>query len=121
GLAAFTAASIAPAPADWGPIPTLLIAMGIGMVVGALTAVILGLPTMRLRGVFLAIATLGFAEAIRIFLLNADWTGGAQGMSVPKVMTPLIAWIVLVVVAYWFWRQGRSRYGRALEAIREDE
>src|SRR5690606_1120947 len=40
GLAAFTAASIAPAPADWGPIPTLLIAMGIGMVVGALTAVI---------------------------------------------------------------------------------
>src|SRR5690606_20197587 len=59
--------------------------------------------------------------ARRIFLLNADWTGGAQGMSVPKVMTPLIAWIVLVVVAYWFWRQGRSRYGRALEAIREDE
>ncbi|MGO2519462.1 MAG: branched-chain amino acid ABC transporter ATP-binding protein/permease [Microbacterium sp.] len=121
GIAAFTAASIAPAPTEWGPIPTLLFAMGIGMAVGALAAVILGLPTMRLRGVFLAIATLGFAEAIRIFLLNAEWTGGAQGMSVPKVMTPLIAWIVLAIVAYWFWRQGRSRYGRALEAIREDE
>ena len=121
GIAAFTAASIAPAPSEWGPIPTLLFSMAVGMVIGALAAVILGLPTMRLRGVFLAIATLGFAEAIRIFILNADWTGGAQGMSVPKIMNPAIAWIVLAVVAYWFWRQSRSRYGRALEAIREDE
>ncbi|MGW9628173.1 branched-chain amino acid ABC transporter ATP-binding protein/permease [Microbacterium sp. NPDC055521] len=121
GLAAFTAATITPPPTTWGPIPTLLFAMVVGMLVGALAAVILGLPTMRLRGVFLAIATLGFAEAIRIFILNAEWTGGAQGMAVPKVMTPLIAWIVLLIVAYWFWRQARSRYGRALEAIREDE
>lgn len=121
GLSAFVAASIAPAPTEWGPIPTLLFSMFVGMIVGALAAVILGLPTMKLRGVFLAIATLGFAEAMRIFILNAEWTGGAQGMSVPKIMTPLIAWIVLVVVAYWFWRQTRSRYGRALEAIREDE
>ncbi|MFD5215559.1 ATP-binding cassette domain-containing protein [Microbacterium sp. NPDC058345] len=121
GIAAFTAATITPAPTQWGPLPTLLFAMVVGMLVGAVAAVILGLPTMRLRGVFLAIATLGFAEAIRIFILNAEWTGGAQGMPVPKIMTPLIAWIVLVIVAYWFWRQGRSRYGRALEAIREDE
>ena len=121
GLAAFAAASLAPAPTMWGPIPTLLFAIGIGMLVGAVAAVIIGLPTMRLRGVFLAIATLGAAEAIRIFLLNAEWTGGAQGMPVPKIMTPLIAWIILLIVAYWFWRQARSRYGRALDAIREDE
>ncbi|MGM7697599.1 branched-chain amino acid ABC transporter ATP-binding protein/permease [Microbacterium sp. A84] len=121
GLSAFVAASIAPAPTQWGPIPTLLFSMFVGMVVGALAALILGLPTMKLRGVFLAIATLGFAEAMRIFILNAEWTGGAQGMSVPKIMTPLIAWIVLIIVSYWFWRQTRSRYGRALEAIREDE
>lgn len=121
GVAAYAAAMLAPAPAEWGPIPTLLIAMGIGMVAGGITAVILGLPTMRLRGVFLAIATLGFAEAIRILILNAEWTGGAQGMAVPKVLTPLMAWIVLALVAYWFWRQAPSRYGRALEAIREDE
>ena len=121
GLAAFAAASLAPAPTMWGPIPTLLFAIVIGMLVGAVAAVIIGLPTMRLRGVFLAIATLGAAEAIRIFLLNAEWTGGAQGMPVPKIMTPLIAWIILLVVAYWFWRQARSRYGRALDAIREDE
>lgn len=121
GIAAFVAATLAPTPADWGPIPTLIVAIVIGMVVGSLAAVILGLPTMRLRGVFLAIATLGFAEGIRIFILNQSWTGGAQGMSVPKIVGPEIAWVLLIVVAYWFWRQGRSRYGRALEAIREDE
>ncbi|MGO3833962.1 MAG: branched-chain amino acid ABC transporter ATP-binding protein/permease [Microbacteriaceae bacterium] len=121
GIAAFTAAAITPAPTTWGTIPTLLFAIAVGMVVGALAATILGLPTMHLRGVFLAIATLGFAEAIRIFILNQEWTGGAQGIQVPKILTPTIAWIILALVAYWFWRQGRSRYGRALEAIREDE
>ena len=121
GIAGFTAATLTPPPAQWGPIPTLLFAMVVGMLVGAATAVILGLPTMRLRGVYLAIATLGFAEAIRIFLLNSEWTGGAQGMSVPKTLTPVVAWVVLALVTYWFARQSRSRYGRALEAIREDE
>ncbi|UTX52418.1 branched-chain amino acid ABC transporter ATP-binding protein/permease [Leucobacter aridicollis] len=121
GIAAFVAATLAPTPASWGPVPTLIVAILIGMVVGSLAAVILGIPTMRLRGVFLAIATLGFAEGIRIFILNQSWTGGAQGMSVPKIVGPELAWVLLVVVAYWFWRQGRSRYGRALEAIREDE
>src|SRR5690606_3549927 len=110
GLSAFVAASIAPAPTEWGPLPTLLFAMFVGMVLCALAAVILGLPTMNLRRLFLAIASLGFAEARRICILNAEWTGGAQGMSVPKFMTPLIAWAVLTIVAYWFWRQTRSRY-----------
>jgi branched-chain amino acid transport system permease protein len=120
-LAAFVAASLAPRPADVGDVPALIIAIALGMVVGAVAAVLLGLPTMHLRGVFLAIATLAFAEAVRILLLNQEWTGRAQGMSVPKIVTPAMAWIVLVLLAYWFSRMGRSRYGRALEAIREDE
>jgi len=120
-LAAFTAVALAPDPDQVGELVTLLLAVVIGMTVGALAAIVLGLPTMHLRGVFLAIATLGFAEAMRILILNMEWTGGAQGMSVPKVLTPAVAWVALALVAYWFWRQGRSRYGRALEAIREDE
>ena len=121
GISAFIAAAAAPDPKAVGGLPALLIALVIGLIVGALTAVILGLPTMRLRGVFLAIATLGFAEGIRIYLINMEWTGGAGGMSVPKVVTPAIAWVILLIVAYAFWRQAGSRYGRALEAIREDE
>ena len=120
-IAAFSAASLAPDPGDFGEIPTLLVAIVIGMGVGAAAAVVLGLPTMRLRGVFLAIATLAFAEAVRILIINMGWTGGAQGMSVPKILEPWMAWLALALVAYWFWRQGPSRYGRALEAIREDE
>ncbi|MCZ2811786.1 branched-chain amino acid ABC transporter ATP-binding protein/permease [Modestobacter sp. VKM Ac-2979] len=120
-LAAFSGASLAPSGADVGEIPALLIAVVIGMSVGALAAVVLGLPTMHLRGVFLAIATLGFAEAVRVVLLNQEWTGGAQGLGVPRVLTVGMAWTALALVAYWFWRMGGSRYGRALEAIREDE
>ena len=120
-LAAFSAASLAPGGDDVGDVPALLIAVVIGMAVGALAAVVLGLPTMHLRGVFLAIATLGFAEAVRVVLLNQEWTGGAQGLAVPRILTVGMAWTALAVVAYWFWRMGSSRYGRALEAIREDE
>ena len=117
----FGAAYLAPSPDDIGDLPALLLAILIGMTLGALAALILGLPTMHLRGVFLAIATLGFAEAVRITLINLEWTGGASGMSVPKVVTPLIAWVCFALVLYWFWRQGPSSYGRALAAIREDE
>ena len=59
-----------PKPSEVGDVPALLIAIVIGMVVGAAAAVVLGLPTMHLRGVFLAIATLAFAEAVRILILN---------------------------------------------------
>ncbi|NEK86665.1 branched-chain amino acid ABC transporter ATP-binding protein/permease [Blastococcus saxobsidens] len=120
-LSAFAGAYLAPSPADVGDVPSLLIAVAIGMSVGALAAVVLGLPTMHLRGVFLAIATLGFAEAVRVVLTNQEWTGGAQGLGVPRVLTVGMAWLALGLVAYWFWRMGRSRYGRALAAIREDE
>jgi branched-chain amino acid transport system permease protein len=120
-LAAFSAAALAPSAADVGDVPALLTAVVIGMGVGAAASIVLGLPTMHLRGVFLAIATLGFAEAVRVVLLNAEWTGGAQGLGVPRVLTVGMAWTALAVVAYWFWRMGGSRYGRALEAIREDE
>lgn len=116
-IAAFTAVELAPEPGGFGELPTLLVAIAIGMTVGALAAVVLGIPTMHLRGIFLAIATLGAAEAIRIWILNQEWTGGAQGTSVPKILTPAVAWVVLAVVVYWFWRQGPSRYGRALDAI----
>jgi branched-chain amino acid transport system permease protein len=120
-LAAFTGAALAPERTEIGDVTPLLVAIVIGMAVGALAAVVLGLPTMHLRGVFLAIATLGFAEAVRVVLLNSEWTGGAQGLAVPRVLTLGMAWTALALVAYWFWRMGRSRYGRALEAIREDE
>ena len=104
-----------------GGLSQLVVGIPAGMLVGAGVAFLLGLPVMRLRGVFLAIATLGFGEMVRIVLINAEWTGGAQGTVVPKLVTPGIAWIALLLVVYWFWRLSGSRLGHALSAVREDE
>ncbi|GAA1213316.1 branched-chain amino acid ABC transporter ATP-binding protein/permease [Rhodoglobus aureus] len=120
-LAAFTSALVVPAEPLFGFIPPLAIGIVFGMFVGAIAAFILGLPVIRLRGVFLAIATLAFGEMVRIFLINQSWTNGAQGLSFSKLVGPGIAWIALAVVAYWFWRLSGSRLGRAFAAIREDE
>lgn len=120
-LAAFTASLVVPAEPLFGFIPPLVIGIVFGMCVGIIAAFILGLPVIRLRGVFLAIATLAFGEMVRIFLINQSWTNGAQGMSFPKLVGVEIAWIALAVVAFWFWRLSGSRLGRAFAAIREDE
>ncbi len=120
-LAAFTSSLVVPAEPLFGFIPPLLIGIVFGMCVGIIAAFILGLPVIRLRGVFLAIATLAFGEMVRIFLINQSWTNGAQGMSFAKLVGIEIAWIALAVVAFWFWRLSGSRMGRAFAAIREDE
>ncbi|WP_116997935.1 ABC transporter permease subunit [Desertimonas flava] len=121
GVAAFTAAKAVPDDTVAGFIPPLAVSVAIGMCVGAAAAFLIGIPVMRLRGVFLAIATLGFAEMARITLNNMSWTGGALGMRVDKLITLPIAIGLLAAVAYWFARQRRSRLGRALAAVREDE
>ncbi|MGH3434088.1 MAG: ABC transporter permease subunit, partial [Thermocrispum sp.] len=120
-LAAFTSVLVVPEEPLLGVVPPLLVGVAVGMLVGAGAAFVLGLPVMRLRGVFLAIATLGFAEVVRIVLINVSWTGGAQGMSFDKLVEWPHAWVALLLVAYWFWRLGPSRLGRALSAVREDE
>ncbi len=119
-LAGFSATVVVPEEPIAGLTP-LVIGIPAGMLVGAVVAFLLGLPVMKLRGVFLAIATLAFGEMVRVLLINMAWTGGAQGTSVPKLVTPGIAWGALLLVAYWFWRLSGSRLGRALAAIREDE
>jgi len=119
--AAFTSSLVVPAEPLFGVIPRLVVGIVVGMTLGAALAFLLGLPVMRLRGVFLAIATLAFGEVVRILLINQSWTGGAQGLSFPKLVGIPQAWLALAVVAYWFWRLGGSRLGRAMAAIREDE
>ncbi|GAB4000248.1 hypothetical protein GCM10029992_31560 [Glycomyces albus] len=70
---------------------------------------------------FLAIATIAFGEMVRVFMTNAEWTRGALGMRLDKWVTIDLAWIVVAVLAYVFWRLGPSRTGRAFAAVREDE
>jgi branched-chain amino acid transport system permease protein len=88
----------------------------------AVVAVPLGLPVLRLRGVFLAIATVGFGEVVRLFFVNWDYTNGALGLVAIPQRTHL--WTIALALAAALYGLGRlrgSRTGYALEAIREDE
>lgn len=92
-----------------------------GAVVAAIAGLIVGIPTLRLRGDYLAIATLGFAEIIRIIFLNWDYVGGAAGMQVMQQTTWTYAFFGMLITIIVISNFTRSRHGRACIAIREDE
>src|SRR3977135_146178 len=101
----------------------------VNMLAGALLAgaigFLVGLPVLRLRGVFLAIATIGFVEALRLgVILNVPITGEGQGLHNPAAdplggIVPIL--ISLPILAYIVWRLPRPRLGQACPGIREDE
>ena len=98
----------------------------LGLVLGAgLSATLalpLGLAVFRLRGVYLAIATIGFGEVVRVLLLTLPFTGKALGLNgIPPLTELWHIYLSLVVVAYVLWRVQGSTVGRAWAAIREDE
>ncbi len=98
------------------------VALAAGAVLPGLIALPLGVPVLRLRGVFLAIATIGFGEVVRVVVLNLKVTNGALGISgIPNVTRLWHIAAVLAVALFCFWRLRGSRAGYALEAIREDE
>ncbi|MBI4364666.1 MAG: branched-chain amino acid ABC transporter permease [Candidatus Latescibacteria bacterium] len=106
----------------WAAPAAFLIAIAVGGLVSAVAGLIVGLPSMRLRGDYLAIVTLGFGEIIRVAILNIDAVGGARGFAgVPQRTNAAWAlggvWVTFVVIRNLM----RSYHGRALLAIREDE
>jgi branched-chain amino acid transport system permease protein len=88
----------------------------------ALFALAIGAPTLRLSGVYLAIATIGLGEVLRAVYINVDWLGGALGLSgIPDSAEFWMIYGLLGVALAALWLVGRSGIGRAMEAIREDE
>lgn len=110
------------------PIPPAVI---IAAAVSGVVAAFIGVPTLRLRADYLAIATLGLAEIIRLIMLNEGWlTRGARGLSVENPLNGvdyaqvwlLVAVLTMLVVVYWLMERGvTSPWGRVLNSIREDE
>ena len=85
-------------------------------------ALAVGVPTLRLSGVYLAIATIGLGEVLRAVYLNVDLFGGALGLSgIPERAETWMIYGVLMLAVLVFWLVARSRIGRAMEAMREDE
>ncbi len=102
------------------PFPLALVA---GMAAPAMAAFIIGKPTLRLSGVYLAMATLAFGEVVRIAILNAEhWTGGALGLNaIPQSTQWWHVLLALVATLAVLARLRRSKIGRAFEAIKQDE
>ncbi|MBE3595682.1 MAG: branched-chain amino acid ABC transporter permease [Hydrogenibacillus sp.] len=90
-------------------------------VAAALFGILVGVPTLRLRGDYLAIATLGFGEIVRITLYNIDYVGGAAGMQVRHLTNWTYLYIAVIVMIIVIANLTNSAHGRALLAIREDE
>lgn len=117
GIGAYTAALLTMKAGT--PFGVSLIAGGL---LPAVVALAIGIPVLRLSGVYLAMATLGFGEVVRVIFLNLAVTGGPLGLNGVPLKTEL--WhlvLALAIVVYSFARLERSRFGRALEAINEDE
>ncbi|WP_196605777.1 branched-chain amino acid ABC transporter permease [Pectinatus haikarae] len=98
----------------------------VGLITAFVTAAIIGcligLPTMRLSGDYLAIATLGLGEIIRIVIMNVNYVGGAAGfMGIPKSTNFAWAFFVMLFVVFFIKNYVNSSFGRACVAIRENE
>lgn len=99
--------------------PLALLAAG---ALPALVALAIGLPTLRLSGVYLAMATLGFGEVVRVVILNLEITGGPMGINgIPQKTEFWHIAVLLALTLFVLARMRRSKIGRAFEAIKADE
>jgi len=109
-----------------GPFLSTSIYFGIALLAGGLAAgvagLLVGIPSLRLKGDYLAIVTLGFGEIIKVVIENVDALGGARGMSVPVVYTDFF-WVyaVGVITIYVVINLVNSTYGRGFLTVRDDE
>ena len=104
---------------EWGFLPALLAA---GLI-AAFFGILIGAPGLRLTDDYLAIATLGFAEIIRVVFTNTQsLTNGALGLKgIPNYTNIWWSWGVALVTVWFIWFLMKGTYGKAFLAIREDE
>ena len=98
-----------------------VLAILVGGAVAALAGLVVGIPSLRLKGDYLAIATLGFAEIIRIVFLNIDYVGGAAGMQVSHLTTWTYSFVCLIITVVVIVNFTNSRHGIAAISVRENE
>ena len=122
--------------AGWHVVP----ALGVGSMLGAVTACAVGFPALRVKGLMLVVATLAFGEGVRLFFFNFDYQvakGGIRvgplggegfrqirffpehGWTTAEVM--LFIWVFVIGVMALLWWFDRSRYGAVLRSVGEDE
>ncbi len=126
-VAALLSTTVLPSSGPEYPLYWVLLEMVLAGGLAALLAWLVGRPVLRLRGIYLAIATIALVEILRVLCLNLDWTGGAVGIfGIPQPFFDRNLYLALVLpllgLSLWFLlRLEHSRAGRALAAIRDDE
>jgi len=126
-IAAIFSTKVFPATTALFPIHFLLLEMSIAGGVSLLLGLAVGIPALRLRGIYLAIATIAFVKVIEILSQNLEITGGAIGIfGIPQpFQTPIeylwVALPLLIITMVFLYRLEKIRVGRAFIAIREDE
>ena len=106
------------------PLLVLIISMVIGGLSAALFGFIIGLPALRLKGDYLAIVTLAFGEIVRNIFKNLPWFGGAMGLSTVTYSANslfTVGFVVVILVLFLSQNLIRSKHGRAVTAIRDNE
>lgn len=100
-----------------------LVGLPVGGLVAGLIGVGVGFPALRIKGIYLLLLTLGFAEIVQVIILTWDYTGGAQGFqNIPFLEGALFyIYAVVVILLVFFARLERSSLGRAMVSIHDDE
>jgi len=126
-IAAILSTKVFRPPAGLYPVTLVLLEMAIAAVASGLLGLAVGLPALRLRGIFLALATIAFVQVLGVVALNLDVTGGAIGIfGVPQPFSSQLQYMwlaipLLLASMAFIARLERTRTGRALVALREDE
>jgi branched-chain amino acid transport system permease protein len=104
------------------PTLNMLIALLIGFLSASLCGLLIGIPCLRLKGDYLAIATIGFSEILRIIIMNTESIGGPRGFTnIPRWTNGMWIWAVAIITTIFMLNLKRSAFGRAIISIREDE
>jgi branched-chain amino acid transport system permease protein len=100
----------------------LPVALAIGGLLAALAGLVVGVPSLRLKGDYLAIVTLGFGEIIRVILQNVDAVGASRGMiGIPAYTNLFWTFSGAALTIYVVWGLVHSTYGRGFVAVCDDE
>lgn len=103
-------------------LPAYLCALLLGGLAALILGFLVGIPSLRLKGDYLAIITLAFGEIVRVFIEYFDFTGGAQGLSgIPTQKNMPLIYLICVISVLLMYSMMTTRHGRLILAIREDE
>lgn len=109
-------------PPEAQSVVLLLLGILAAAIVAGLAGLAVGIPSLRLRGDYLAIVTLGFGEIIRVLILNIDVIGGSRGFSgIPGLSNFFWVYLFVLLTIMTVRNLLQSSYGRAFISIRDDE